>query len=191
MGCPALPARETFDGPVGQLHAKTGAAAVAAAPQGGMPPSSPAPPPNAAPVGGAGVAPFDIVGTYTLQRANGAKVPMAFGLTSGSLEIKPDRSWLLRFGRMSSLPGAGGFVFFGEDGTLTRTGSVVHFHSSAGSAHPDFDGVASGCGTLMIDYYVGSADTVPRHLAFVKDGVDEDPRKAPTPARQPPDTAPR
>lgn len=100
------------------------------------------------------------------------------------MEVAPDGSWKIHWSRASSAPGFGGVYFSGDHGTLARSGNRLVFRSSE---YGDFDAIAGGHGTIVLDYYLGAA---PVRWRFVKDGVADDPKAAPAPQRETTGTMP-
>lgn len=122
--------------------------------------TSPPPPNDAAPP------PFDLAGAYT----------DATPLRGATLEIAADRRWQMHWTRPTSAPGYGGVYFAADHGTVSQTGARLLFRSAE---YGDFAALASGAGTIVVDYFLGET---PRRWRFVKNGLQEDPKNAPAPA---------
>ena len=123
--------------------------------------------PNAVAPNEVGAPPFDVAGTYT----------DATPLRGATLEIGGDRSWQMHWTHPTGAPGYGGVYFSADHGTLSQAGSRLLFRSAENG---DFDARASGAGTIVVDYFMSET---PRRWRFVKNGISEDAKNAPTPER--------
>lgn len=95
-------------------------------------------------------------------------------LKPATLTIEPDGRWELRWSRATAVASYGGAYFSGDDGRVDVNAGTITLRSNE---YGDFDALASGRGTLFIDYpFLG--DQQPRR--FVKEGVTEE---APLPQR--------
>jgi len=149
--------------PVSPGGSQTDSAKSAAAPPSSATPAAPAP---ATASNDPGPASFELTGVYT----------DATPLRGATLEIAADRSWQMHWSRPSSAPGYGGVYFAADHGTLSRVGARLLFRSAE---YGDFEALASGSGTIVLDYFIGET---PRRWRFVKNGVGDDPKNAPAPA---------
>ena len=110
--------------------------------------------------------PFDLPGVYV----------DATPLRGATLEIAADRSWQIHWTRPTSAPGYGGVYFAADHGTISQTGPRLLFRSAE---YGDFVALASGSGTIVLDYFLGET---PKEWRFVRKGTNDDPKNAPAPA---------
>ena len=127
--------------------------------------------PNGSTPNDAGPAPFDAGGLYRLQLLNGRKLPTGDGhrlVTAGTLKIS-DTNWELTVTSHGTI--SSGVHTSTDRGLLTQSGARVLFSSAE---YGDFEGGASGKGTMTMDFYF-FGDEKPSRYVWVKDGVDDDP----------------